>query len=370
MVMLVVVDSLRADFLEDREARVRLPNMSRLCSEGVSFTRAHAPGSATVPSLTSLFTGLYFSQVYWQRRPGEAAWFPHADPTVRFPELLSEGGVSTVNFAAARWLLGSWGVARGFVENKPLPRSPETRVAASSVVISALIERLQGQSKQPLFAYAHLFDAEAKVRRKRQSGSDIERYLSALQGIDTELGRLLVAVEKAPLARRVIVIFTSDHGEALGQHATATHGTTLYEEVLQVPLCFWGEYLSPVVVDELVSLVDLGPTVLDLMGMPTPGKFMGQSLVGTLRRDHPRLTRPIVAETRLKKAMLFGDGIKVIVDDRVHTVEMYDLMRDPWELYNLWDRADVPLKARVGALNAFFQVHTLHRPGYEVPWRR
>lgn len=369
MVVLLVADSLRADFLEARETRALLPNMTRLCAEGISFSRARAPGSATVESLTSLFSGLYFSQIYWQRHPLASAWFPHADPTARFTDLLTEARASTVSFPSARWLTSSWGVARGFSEERLVALSPRTGYSPSSAVVAQLVSRLR-QSRQPLFAYAHLFDAHVTVRRKLQKGSDVERYMLGLQTIDAELGRLLAALEKDSLDQRVLLIFTSDHGEALGQHATPTHGATLYEELLRVPLCFWGEYLSPGVVKEPVSLIDIGPTVLDLMGVPTPGKFMGQSLVGMLRRDEQRLTRPIIAEGRLKTAMVFRDGIKAIVDDRWHTVEIYDLARDPWESHNLWDRASPELKSRVAALRAFFRTQTLRRPGYEIPHRR
>jgi arylsulfatase A-like enzyme len=159
----------------------------------------------------------------------------------------------------------------------------------------------------------------------------------------------------------------SDHGEAFGEHGMTWHGTTLYDELLRVPLMIWTHAGPPRTVADPVSLMDLGPTILDLMGVATPARFMGQSLVPYLRGERPNLTRPILAEARLQRALVTPDGMKVIYDTRSQTVEIFDLNRDPKEEKNLFGIAgDDPL----GELRTFFQVHTLRRPGYEVPYRK
>lgn len=120
-------------------------------------------------------------------------------------------------------------------------------------------------------------------------------------------------------------------------------------------------------VNDLVSLVDLGPTILDTFGLPTPGHFMGQSLVPYLEGREPSLTRPIIAETRLMRVLVTPDRLKLIVDTRSKRRELYDLNVDPLELHNLAD--DPALLAEpLAFMNKFFEVHTLDRDGYRPPF--
>jgi arylsulfatase A-like enzyme len=90
-----------------------------------------------------------------------------------------------------------------------------------------------------------------------------------------------------------------------------------------------------------VSLLDLGPTILSVFGVDTPGYFMGASLVPFMRGEDPLLSRPLVVDTsRGIRAMLFEDRYKAIVDLRHGTEELYDLRKDPRERRNLAERAD------------------------------
>ena len=156
---------------------------------------------------------------------------------------------------------------------------------------------------------------------------------------DAQLGELIGYLEASGRARRTVVIVSADHGEAFGEHGTTHHRLTLYEELVRVPLLIWGPRIAPRRIDTPVSLMDLGPTVLDLFRQPTPGAVMGQSLVplftGPSATKQAELTRPILAEGRLKKALYLDERLKVIVDDRFHTAELYDLDDDPGELNNL-----------------------------------
>jgi arylsulfatase A-like enzyme len=161
----------------------------------------------------------------------------------------------------------------------------------------------------------------------------------------------------------------ADHGEAFGEHGRLRHATTLYDELLRVPLLVHVPGVTPQRVTAPVSLMDLGPTVLDLMGQSTPGHFLGQSLVPYLRGLEPVLSRPIVAEGRGKQALLLPDGRKVIVDNRSYTLELYDLGADPGEEHNLADDG-AQIAEPLGLLRAFFEAHHSRRPGYAPHFRR
>jgi arylsulfatase A-like enzyme len=170
-------------------------------------------------------------------------------------------------------------------------------------------------------------------------------------------------------ADRAVLIVSSDHGEAFGEHDTFYHTKTVYEELLHVPLFIQGRGIKPRRVGRRVTLVDLGPTILDLFGVETPSGFMGQSLVPLLAGRDVKLDRPIFAEGRLRRAFYMENGLKVIEDARRKTVEAYDLTSDPRELTNLFDTERERVRPGLVALRRFFDVHAFAKPGYETPYK-
>ncbi len=369
VVVFVTVDSLRADVLHGREYDTVLPNLARLRDESVTFTNARTPGSQTVVTLAEVFAGRYYSQLRWASHPDMPPhdFWPHRDPSPRFPELLRDRGVRTTAHVGATWLLSAQGITRGFDE-ETFPKPERRRYATTAELFSSMEKSLDRGG--PAFLFAHLLDAHATVRLRSKDAGHHERYIDNLAVVDEQLGALRKKVESLGLAQKCVWIISSDHGEAFGEHKAFGHGVTLYDELLRVPLLLHVPGRAPRVVHEPVSIIDVGPTVLDLFGLPTPGTMMGQSLTDFARGRTPELTRPIVAEGRLKKAMVFPDGHKVIVDDRHHVAEVYDLDTDPGELHNLLDSEDAEAWKYVGLLRKFFGAHTLWRIGYRAPYRR
>lgn len=175
----------------------------------------------------------------------------------------------------------------------------------------------------------------------------------------------------ADLAERTALIVSADHGEAFEEHGQRYHATSLYEEVLRVPLLIAVPGIPARTIDTPVTLVDVGPTILDLFGLSTPGTFMGESLVPLLRGETPALSRPIVADAgRRMQAMVFADGVKAIRDLHLDTVEVYDLQRDPEERHNRVGDDGFAYRPYLDTLQLFFEVHTLRRDGWKPPWRK
>jgi arylsulfatase A-like enzyme len=235
-------------------------------------------------------------------------------------------------------------------------------------VVGALLERLERVGDGPLFAYVHLMEPHAPYDRGRSDGTAYERYLSEIAVADIRIGKVLAALRER-CGDRWVLIVSADHGEAFGEHGSTEHGKTLYEELLHVPLVVVGPRIAPRTVDERVGLVDLGPTILDLFGIASPAAFEGQSLAPLLAGRPASLTRPLLSEARLARAVTLPDGLKVIDDPRRKLVEVYDLSADPGETTNIFDlepaRADPPL----ALLRAFFAARTLRRGGYEPPYK-
>jgi arylsulfatase A-like enzyme len=161
------------------------------------------------------------------------------------------------------------------------------------------------------------------------------------------------------LWERTVFISGSDHGEGFNKHkGLRAHNTHLYEEVIHVPMFFRVPGLEGKAIDTMVSAIDLGPTILDLFGLPTPGPYMGQSLVPALAGEEVNLSRPILASTlkQFNKTALYQPPFKLIVNHRKNIAEVYDLSKDPDERDNLADTmADEMLKD----LDALRSVHGL-----------
>lgn len=367
VVVMITIDATRADVVLDRANAKTLPFFAELARSSATFTRAVSPGSQTSVSLTTMFSGRYFSQLYWSRYGRGSSRFLYAaeDPTPRFVEILNANGIETALFGGTNFLANEYGVARGFAESKvPSGR----KHAMANDVIDPLLGRLSRVGDGPAFLYAHIMEPHAPYdRAKKKGGTDFERYVAEVALADSQVARVARALAQRFPTRGVLIV-SADHGEAFGEHGTFQHTKTLYDELLRVPLFVRGPQVKPRRIDTRVSLVDVGPTVLDVFGLATPPGFMGQSLVPILRGEPAPLARPVIAEGRLRRALYAGD-VKVIEDLRRKVVEAYDLERDPGELVNLFDEDDPRALAALASLRAFFDVHALKRPGYSPPYK-
>ena len=366
VVLLVGIDAVRAELVNSGRYDAELPRLARLRAQSVWFTEARSPGSQTSYAMAAVFAGTCFSEQYWTQL-GSGQYWPHQDPTRRFPQELSDAGIATVNVASSESLTQRYGLVRGFAEEIWV-RSPDDSAPARPL-IDALLAALDAHPRGPLFLFAHFQDPHAPYDSATSEGTAFERYRAEVAQVDRELGRLLDRLGEPAWSERSALIVMADHGEAFGEHGRLRHATTLYDELLRVPLLAHVPGVTPQRVTAPVSLMDLGPTVLDLMGQSTPGHFLGQSLVPYLRGLEPVLSRPIVAEGRGKQALLLPDGRKVIVDNRSYTLELYDLGADPGEEHNLADDG-AQIAEPLGLLRAFFEAHHSRRPGYAPHFRR
>jgi arylsulfatase A-like enzyme len=346
-----------------------LPTFARLRREAATFERARSPGSQTAVSLSTLFSGRYFSELRWDKHGhGKSRFdYPASDPSPRLAHLLEGAGVRTTKVASLTFLRNEFGVAPGFGEE--LVVTEGRRHAHAQAVVQPLLERLRARpADQPAFFYAHLTEPHAPYDRGRlKTGPPFERYRSEVVEADAWLGRILRELASPALRGRAMLIVTADHGEAFGEHGSTEHTKTLYEELVRVPLFVWAPGVVARAVETPVGLVDLAPTILDVFGVDTPAAMKGQSLVPILRGGKSTLTRPLLAEGRLRRALWLGDR-KVIVDTRRHVVEAFDLASDPGELV---DRSGDPAftEPLVATLNAFFAAHALTADGYTPPYK-
>jgi len=175
--------------------------------------------------------------------------------------------------------------------------------------------------------------------------------------IDDQVGNIIAALESDGIRDDTVIIFTSDHGEMLGDHGLIQKGCRFYEGLVRVPLIIsWPEkFLTGVRSDALVELIDKAPTILDLAGIDLPEKMQGQSLLAILRgekqlnrhRDYVRCEYyDALDEPDSSFATMFRDERYKLVVYHGHDLgELYDLQEDPEEFENMWSEYEAqPLK--------------------------
>jgi len=174
-------------------------------------------------------------------------------------------------------------------------------------------------------------------------------YYAMVEQIDDEFGRILDVLDRTGQRENTLIVFTSDHGEALGDHGLVLKGCRFYEGLVRVPLVFsWpGRIEEGRQSDALVELVDIAPTLLDVAGLPIPRDMQGRSLQSMLRgeaslshhRDHVRSEFYNAAAMKDgTNATMFRDRRWKLVTYHGHGLgELYDLETDPWEHHDLWD---------------------------------
>jgi hypothetical protein len=371
VVVFVTIDALRADLLERDDVAGKLPILEQLRDTSVWFSQARTPAPATVVALSAVFSGRYFSQLFWDNYKGWSL-FPNHDTAPRLPELLGKRDIATVAYYGSNWMEPGAGVLGRYQEHVRIEYTAEEEkqlFVRAERQVDAALERLAQHRSGALFMYMHWLEPHAPYDLGTSDGSPFERYLAEVALCDAQLGRLRTALAAEPHSGRGVLIVGADHGEAFGEHNSRYHGVTVYDELVRIPLLVLAPGVEPARVTEPVSLMDVGPTVMDLMGVVTPASFMGQSLLPYLRGERPSFERPVIVDSgRHQRALIFEDGFKLIHDRRRGTLELYNLRADPAEERNLADELEHDTAVRLAALNEFFARHELRRKGYETPW--
>jgi len=169
-----------------------------------------------------------------------------------------------------------------------------------------------------------------------------ESYTLAVRSVDSAVEELMANLAEKGLANRTILIFTSDHGEGLGEHGEIGHITQLYDSMLHIPLIFHAPGLLPGgrVVEDPVGLVDVFPTLLDFLDARVALPFRGTSLLPAILEEDRAGRDYVYSETYPPEAPLEKHGVrtsawKYIETREIDEREIYRLREDPGEIHNL-----------------------------------
>jgi arylsulfatase A-like enzyme/Flp pilus assembly protein TadD len=382
-VLLVTIDTLRADALGCYGGPAATPALDRLAAEGVRFDFAHAHAVLTLPSHTSILTGEY----PFQHGVRENAGYRLAANARTAATIFKQAGYATAAFVGAFPVHSRFGLNIGFdlyddrfgETRAPtefvMPERPATEVVALAREWIRSHPNSESRIPNPWFVWVHVFDPHAPYRPPPPFDAQYagRPYYGEVAATDAALAPLFDDVRAS--GRPTIVVVTGDHGEALGDHGEKTHGLFAYESTLRIPLIVaeLGKVrLKPdATTDPGVRLhsdrgevshvaarhIDILPTLLDATAHPIPGDLPGRSLLPASER------RSTVARRSYFEAMagMLNRGwapLAGVLADRekyidVPIPERYDLASDPAETENLFGKATDRDRVLVAALRGF-----------------
>ena len=397
-VLLISIDTLRADRLGcygyDRGIS---PNLDRLAASGVLFDQAITQSPWTTPAHMSLMTSLppsshtvnqgFRQYLRHQRGAGEYRILPEG--VVTLAELLQARGFRTLALTGGGTIGGELGFDQGFDQYLGSARKlrPETW--------SRLTGWLADSDSRPFFLFFHTFEVhapylhveDARDLMSAEQADALQAFIDAnpemtekqlktylqdrglfrveitsrlydggVRHTDEFLGRLFEELRRRGLWDRTLIVVTSDHGEEFADHRPMkfynVHCDTTYDELVRVPLILRapGRFIDGRVIGDQVRLLDLAPTILELLELPVPSPMQGTSLVELM--EHGRWDRRLEAYSeascigpewkslrsqRYKYLAVFrpGGGERTGIPGKPRRQELYDLKQDPGEHSNL-----------------------------------
>jgi arylsulfatase A-like enzyme/Tfp pilus assembly protein PilF len=347
-VLVITLDTLRADHLGSYGyAAAQTPRLDALARSGLRFAQATTVVPLTLPAHSSLFTGAFPA---WHGVRDNGGFYL-GDDQVTLAEVLRDRGFRTGGFVSAFVLDRRWGIAQGFerffdeFDLDAFGDAPgmDTIQRPGAQTVDQALAWLAADREQPFFAWVHLYDPHAPYQapeplRSRFPATMAGAYDAEIAATDAQVGRLLDALAAEGRLDDTLVVALADHGEMLGEHEEQAHGFFVYDAAVHIPLIVAGPGVPARAVAEQVRIVDVMPTVLDLLGVPAPQGVQGVSLRPLARGE--RLGLVARSESWYPRYHYGWSELSSIQDGRFKYIrapraELYDLSADPREANDL-----------------------------------
>jgi arylsulfatase A-like enzyme len=344
-ILMITIDSARADrFSCYGYPEATTPNADRLAKSSALFLNAYSPGPNTHSSVPGLLTGRNTFSVSMSIDPATKMMIRMNEDNVTLAELLQEKGYRTAAVLshrffdkANRWDQGfdSWDVA---VQSK-------ADTISSPLLAQKAISLLRGHKLKhpaaPLFLWVHFYDPHANYMKHAGSpsgaGNRSKRYDGELWFTDRHAGQV-IAEARRQLGRNLVIVLSADHGDELGEHGRFGQHRSLHRENLWVPLMVQVPGLDPARIAEPVSIIDIYPTLADLVGAEVPEGVRGESLLPGLIEGAMTERGPVFSEVSWRFAnppehwvSVTSESARMLLEVNSSTREFYQLEEDPYE---------------------------------------
>lgn len=342
-VLMITIDSLRADMPWLGYERDIAPHLTKLAKESTVYERSYSPSSYTAQTVAAWLSGQYASTLY------RAGWFfaAYSKANTFFPTVLQEKGIRTIGWQGHMYFARGKGLDQGFDVWQLAPGirfDPNTDNEITSEKMTKLGIELLGNPEntgKQFFAWAHYMDPHDQYNKHATSpdfgNKNRDRYDNEVHHTDFWINELFEFCRKQPWWKDTAVIITGDHGEAFGEHSMWKHAFEIWEVLIRVPLIIKAPGAEPRRISERRSTIDLAPTIMELMGQEPLEQFQGKSLVQEVYGAEPPGNRePIVAELAEdshnppRRAVVQGD-YKLIVWGKGWKYLLFNLKNDPEE---------------------------------------
>jgi len=384
-VILILVDAMRPDRLGPYgfDERPTTPNLDRLAAGGVVFEKAISQGGWTVPSIASLFTGVYprthgvlkFIEPKAHLVGGGDANAPYRLESLSnahdtLAEQFRTGGWETAAILKSDVVNAGRGYDQGFDHFEFIDRRPKERGESGGQLTDATLAWLGGRAdrRRPFFLYLHYMDPHASYQAPKPlydtyaadinselDGSvmpirafndgeatptedDVAKLLAfydaEIEYWDRQFGRLVSALEASGELDNTFIVVTADHGEAFNEHGKFLHAG-LFQENIRVPMIIIGPGLEKSRVPGWVEMIALGPTLVELAGAPSSDTWEVASLAGVSRGDEALAPKSVFSEWAGLRCVIEPPGLKLMLTPDGEM--LFDLVADPGETTNLAD---------------------------------
>jgi arylsulfatase A-like enzyme len=392
-VLMIIIDSLRADHLGSYGyARNTTPNLDSVARQGVRFENAISQAPWTAPSVASLFTGLYPSV---HGLDGGISWGPGKETAggnlpfaiqkalssgqLTLAEALRQGGYRTAGFVSNVYVNSILGFSQGFEvfndEHEDYMNNVAMAKRRAGDTNAHAFSWLEEKLEEPFFLMVHYNDAHwpyippspygieyiesydgdlaprdtgVVVKKKGKpltnlGPGDLAYIVGLYDGeiayMDHNLGKLLERIDSLDLKRDFLTVITADHGEEFLDHGSSSHGYTLYDELIRVPMILrYPGRLKAVDIKTQVRLIDVMPTILELVGISIATELQGRSLVPLLDGQEGPGPADALSEATLgepMKSLRSDNGQKLIYSASDDDMMLFDLNNDPKEQVSL-----------------------------------
>jgi len=378
-ILIIAIDATRADRLGVAgygrpPGKSLTPNLDALARRGAYFRRVWSQAPNTPRSFPSFVTSRYPSEIAWQKRSLNYSPILPSNKTIFEP--LASAGLRPIGIFSHFYFTPDRGISKAFAEwsdDGAKTIADSNKDIAAPRIVPKVIDRLKKASKsgERFVLWTHLFEPHSSY----MSHAEFPTTQSGVQGLEEKydyeiayddlwIGKILKALDETKLADNTAVVVFGDHGEAWGEHKIYFHGQNLTEEQLRIPLIVAVPGRTPVVSDDEVGLIDVGPTLLDLVGLPAQPALHGRSLLPAIEGS-ALPPRPIFAEllpstaTPDHEVVIIDRGKKLLHKVSERRFELFELGADPKQLKNLAD--DPAQKALLEELKAKLLAFEEHR---------